>query len=67
MRSVFTCQEAAQSAGISIGMIRKLIRIGKLRAVKIGRCVRIPDAELQRLLSQGTTRPRSAADERTLR
>lgn len=54
LKYAFTCTQAAQAAGISIPMVRKLIRIGKLRAVKIGRCVRIPDTELQRLLSQGT-------------
>jgi excisionase family DNA binding protein len=50
----FTCAETAQAVGISVPMVRKLIRVGRLRAVKIGRCVRIPEAELQRILRQGT-------------
>ena len=50
----YTCQEAALAAGISLPMIRKLIRKKKLHAIKIGRCVRIPVISLQRLLREGT-------------
>ncbi len=53
-KRAFTCHEAAQAAAISVPMIRKLIRIGKLRAVRIGRCVRIPKGELDRIIDAGT-------------
>jgi len=38
----FTLQQTAEAANISLGMARKLVREGKLDAVRIGRCVRIP-------------------------
>jgi excisionase family DNA binding protein len=41
-RLTFTCQETADAAHISEGMVRKLIREKKLEAVYIGRAVRIP-------------------------
>jgi excisionase family DNA binding protein len=49
----FTCQETAEAAGISIPMVRKLIRDGRLKAIRIGRCVRIGADELKRLLAEG--------------
>jgi excisionase family DNA binding protein len=50
----YTCQEAALAAGISVPMVRKLIRKKKLAAIRIGRCVRIPASFLQQLLRSGT-------------
>jgi excisionase family DNA binding protein len=50
----YTCPEAAMAAGISIPMVRKLIRTRKLTAIRIGRCVRIPASSLQQLLQRGT-------------
>jgi len=49
----YTCGEAAAAAGISVPMVRKLIRMKKLGAIRIGRCVRIPAASLQHLLQSG--------------
>lgn len=51
---IYTCREAAVAAGISLPMVRKLIRTKRLEAIKIGRCVRIPAASLQHLLQSGT-------------
>jgi excisionase family DNA binding protein len=39
---VFTYGEAAEAAGISVPMVMKLVRLGKLESIRIGRCVRIP-------------------------
>jgi excisionase family DNA binding protein len=50
---VFTCQEVAKAAGISIPLVRKLIRERRLKAVRIGRCVRVGADEFKRLLEQG--------------
>jgi|GraSoiStandDraft_32_1057276.scaffolds.fasta_scaffold2359517_2 excisionase family DNA binding protein len=50
----FTCRETAGAVGISVPMVRKLVRLGKLEAVKIGRCVRIPASEIKRLVKSGT-------------
>ncbi len=43
---VFTVPEAAVRAAVSPGTLRKEIREGKLRARRIGRCVRILDEDL---------------------
>ena len=45
----FTYRETAEAAGISVPMVRKQVREGKLEAVKIGRCVRIPRHAVMRL------------------
>jgi excisionase family DNA binding protein len=46
-------KEAAASLGISHWSIRKMIRQGRLRAVRIGRRVLIEPAELKRLIERG--------------
>jgi excisionase family DNA binding protein len=46
-------KEAAASLGISHWSIRKLIRHGRLRAVRIGRRVLIEPSELHRLIERG--------------
>ena len=43
--------EAARLLGLSPQMIYKLIRLGQLRTVNIGRTRRVPVIELERLLS----------------
>jgi excisionase family DNA binding protein len=48
---VLTYREAARTARVSERTMRKLIRDGKLSAVRIGKCVRIPREALLRLLS----------------
>jgi len=45
----FTYQETANAAGISVPMVRKLVRERKLEAIKIGRCVRIPRDAVMKL------------------
>jgi excisionase family DNA binding protein len=49
----YTCPEVAKAARISVPMVRKLLRNGRLKAVRIGRCVRIGADELKRLLAEG--------------
>jgi excisionase family DNA binding protein len=48
-------KEAARLVGLSHWAIRQYIRLGKLRAVRIGRRVLIEPAELQRLVVRGRT------------
>lgn len=50
--------EAAKSAGVSVGKLRKDIRDGLLEARKLGRCTVILSHELQRYLDAA---PRLAA------
>ena len=46
-------KDAAAAVGLTHWGIRKFIRQGKLRAVKIGRRILIEPSELQRLVAQG--------------
>ena len=48
-------KEAAASIGLSHWQLRKYIREGKLRAVRLGRRVLVEPAELQRLIEEGRT------------
>jgi len=41
-RLAFSYEETAQAAGISKRMVRRLVKDGRLKAVRIGRAVRIP-------------------------
>lgn len=49
---VFTISEAAERASVSTNTIRRQIKLGNLRARKIGKCVRILDEELGRWLRE---------------
>jgi excisionase family DNA binding protein len=46
-------KEAAEAVGLSHWTIRKYIREGKLRAVRLGKRVLVEPSELQRLVEQG--------------
>jgi excisionase family DNA binding protein len=51
-------KDAAARLGISHWVLRKYVREGKVRAVRIGRRVLIEPGELQRLIEQGRTEAR---------
>lgn len=46
---LLTLDEASEALSVSRAMISKLVRTGRLRATRIGRCVRISQAEVLRL------------------
>jgi len=46
-------KEAAEAIGLSHWQLRKYIREGKLRAVRLGRRVLVEPGELQRLIDEG--------------
>jgi len=48
-------KEAAERLGVSHWAVRRWIKSGKLRAVRLGRRVLIEPAELERLVEQGKT------------
>lgn len=48
-RLAFRFQDVATLAGISVPMVRKLVRDGRLSVVRIGRCVRVPRAAVMKL------------------
>lgn len=45
----FTYEETARAANVSVSLVRKRVRKGALRVVRIGRCVRVPRSEVLRL------------------
>lgn len=46
-------KEAAAALGVSPWTVRKYVRLGRMRPVRIGRRVLIEPAELQRLIDRG--------------
>lgn len=51
MERYFTPKEVSEMLKLNIGTLYKWIREGKLKAVKLGDVWRIPESELNRLLS----------------
>ncbi len=46
---LLTYAEAARLLGLSVSMVRKMARTGRIEVVHIGRCARIPRAALMEL------------------
>jgi excisionase family DNA binding protein len=53
-RDAFTTTELAKRWGISLRSVERAIARGEIRAIKIGRCVRISSKEVRRLLAGPT-------------
>jgi excisionase family DNA binding protein len=53
-----TFREFAREAQISESGVRKHVREGRLRKIRLGRSVRIPRSELDRLVAQSETATR---------
>ena len=51
-KRLLTLKEFASELSISEALARKWQRNGKLRVTKLGRCVRLPQEEIERLKSQ---------------
>jgi excisionase family DNA binding protein len=49
MQTYLTPEEAAQQLKVEVGEILSLVQQGKLKAVRIGSSIRIPEAEFERL------------------
>lgn len=52
IRSPLKVSEAAKALNISPWTVRRWIETGKLRRLKLGRCVRVPQSEIARLLTE---------------
>jgi excisionase family DNA binding protein len=52
-RMAYGIAELADLLGVSIGLVRKLIRTGKLQSRRIGRRVLVPAAAANQLLLEG--------------
>jgi len=48
--------QLARALGVSYATVRRLVRRGYIRAIRIGHLWRIPDEEVQRLRHEGTVR-----------
>ncbi len=59
-RLLWRLSEVSEATGISRPELYLLIRRGRLRAVYVGRAVRIPAAELDRLVKYGIPAERVA-------
>jgi excisionase family DNA binding protein len=54
MNQLFDVKSAARLLAISPWTVRAYIRQGKLRAVRLGRLVRLDQAEIQRFVTEAT-------------
>jgi excisionase family DNA binding protein len=53
-KNLFGLRESGETLGVSRSLIKKLVRTGKVRSVRINRRVLIPASEIQRLATNGT-------------
>ena len=53
VKQALSRREAAALLGVSEGMMIKLVRLGRVGAIRIGKCVRIPRTEINRILREG--------------
>jgi excisionase family DNA binding protein len=52
-KPLLTIDQAGSALSLSPGMMRKLARTGRMKVVRIGRCVRVHPDELSRIVSGG--------------
>jgi excisionase family DNA binding protein len=52
-------QDAAAALAVSQDFLKKLYRSNRLRIVKLGRAVRVPEEEVNRLMREGVPRARA--------
>ncbi len=52
MKTLYDVKAAAQALAVSPWTIRAYIRTGKLKPVRLGRLVRLEEAELERFVAQ---------------
>ena len=55
MKALYDVKRAAQALAVSPWTIRAYIRDGKLKPVRLGRLVRLEEAELERFVAQAQT------------
>jgi len=47
-------QQAAEELGLSVACVRKWIAQRRMEYVRLGRAIRVPGAEIDRLIAEGT-------------
>ena len=58
---VFSRREAAEALGISVDTLAALIANGELRAIRIGKAVRVPREEIEDLIRRGRAQTRAGS------
>ena len=58
--AVLTVEEAAELLKVSRGKAYEAVRAGEIPSVRVGRCIRIPRAALERMLEAGDDREAAA-------
>jgi excisionase family DNA binding protein len=53
-KKLVSLTEAAAIAGVSYSMMRKLVKQGKIRTVRVGKRLMVPEAEIEKLLKELT-------------
>jgi hypothetical protein len=56
---LFTLKQSAATLSVSVEFLKKLHRVGQLDVVRLGRAIRVPERELERLGLEGSGRGRS--------
>ncbi len=56
-RNLKTLRQFASETGLSIHTARKWVAQRRIKFIKLGACVRIPDEEIDRLVRQGEVPP----------
>lgn len=51
--SLWRAEEFARHTGVNVGTVYRLIRHGDLRAVRVGRLVRIPESAVTEFIASG--------------
>ena len=59
---LYTVKEAAEAWGLSVACVRAWIANRRITFVRLGRAIRIPAAEIQRVVEAGTVPARRAAN-----
>jgi excisionase family DNA binding protein len=53
-KKLVSLTEAAAVAGVSYSMMRKLVKQGKIRTVRVGKRLMVPEAEIEKLVKELT-------------
>jgi len=51
-KKLITLTDAAALVGVSYSLMRKLVKQGRIKTVRIGKRVMIPEAEIEKLLKE---------------
>jgi excisionase family DNA binding protein len=67
LNRLYTVSEVAELTGLSVATLRSWIFYRQILTIRLGRCVRIPQDELDRIIRDGTTPRWQAANHQSNR